>query len=163
MASILLNGLDESGCSSSSLDNCFVAAFWFGRGSGLHALPIAGFHQSQDTSASAHWGPWSEAQAWSTDTDGLLATQEAESTLAYGTVRLFFQILHSVWLQSPGASPQVRPHVWPQRNGSSRYQAVMPNVWPIGGSCRGNDLALAGWFGLEGAIASERILFGRWA
>lgn len=54
MASILLNDLDQ--CSSSPLDNCFAAAFWFGRGSSPHAQPITQFHQSQDTSASAPWG-----------------------------------------------------------------------------------------------------------
>lgn len=78
MASILPNDLDKSGCSSSPLDNCFAAAFWFGRSSSLHAQPVTRFHQSQDTSASAPWGPWSEASAWKRETDGPLGRSEGE-------------------------------------------------------------------------------------
>lgn len=39
MDSISLNDLGQSGFGSSSLNNCLIAAFWFGRGSSLHAWP----------------------------------------------------------------------------------------------------------------------------
>lgn len=164
MASILLNDLDKCGCSSRPLDNCFAAAFWFGRGSSLHAQPITQFHQRQDTSSSAPWGAVEGGPAlelgWGWGTMGW-AWGHSEGGVRYSLWH--FKVI------LPDASCRLEQALMlglmcGLREMQPPLQAptVLLGVWAVGGSRLGCVLALAfsGRCGLLGAVASEKTHLG---